>query len=53
MFTGYLDKLPWVTEDAKKTLESSTDMAKKARDDFKKAVEDGFARFEEMLEEKK
>ncbi len=52
MFTSYLDKLPWVTEDAKKTLESSTDMAKKARDDFKKAVEDGFARFEELLEEK-
>jgi hypothetical protein len=52
MFNSYLDKLPWVTEDAKKTIESSADMAKKARDDFKKAVEDGFAKFEELLEEK-
>ncbi|MBT8346741.1 MAG: hypothetical protein KJO60_13220 [Desulfofustis sp.] len=53
MFNSYLDNLPWVTEDAKKTLESSTDMARKARDDFKTAVEDGFAKFEELLEEKK
>jgi chromosome segregation ATPase len=53
MYNSYLEKLPWVTEDAKKTLESSADMAKKARDDFKKAVEDGFTKFEELMEEKK
>ena len=52
MFDSYLEKLPWVTEEAKKSMQSSLDMAKKARDDFKKAVEDGFSRFEELLEEK-
>ena len=52
MFDSYLEKLPWVTEEARKSMQSSIDMAKKARDDFKKAVEDGFTRFEELLEEK-
>lgn len=52
MLNGYLDKLPWVTEESKKSLQSSIDMAKQARNDFKKAVEDGFVKFEELLEEK-
>jgi Cft2 family RNA processing exonuclease len=52
MFNNYLEKLPWVTEESKKTMDASAEIAKKARDDFKKAVEDGFARFEELLEEK-
>lgn len=52
MLNGYLDKLPWVTEESKKSLQTSIDMAKQARNDFKKAVEDGFVKFEEMLEEK-
>lgn len=51
MLNSYLEKLPWVTGDNRKTLQSSIDMAKKARDDFKKAVEDGFSKFEEMLDE--
>lgn len=52
MVNSYLDQLPWVTEDSKKSLHTSLDMAKKARDDFKKAVEDGFVKFEELLQEK-
>ncbi len=52
MFNSYVEKLPWVTEESKKTLQETVDIAKKARADFKKAVEDGFARFEEILEEK-
>ncbi|SDO37519.1 hypothetical protein [Desulforhopalus singaporensis] len=52
VLNSYLDQLPWVTEESKSSLKSSIDMAKQARDDFKKAVEDGFAKFEELIEEK-
>jgi hypothetical protein len=53
MVNGYLSQLPMVTADGKKFLQTSIDMAKKARDDFKKSVDDGFSKFEELLEEKK
>ena len=52
MVNGYLDQLPWVTAEGKKTLQTSVDMTKKARDDFKKAVDEGFSKIEEFLEEK-
>jgi hypothetical protein len=53
MINGYLNQLPWVTAEGKKSLQTSVDMAKKARGDFKKAVDDGFSKIEELLEEKK
>jgi 5,10-methylene-tetrahydrofolate dehydrogenase/methenyl tetrahydrofolate cyclohydrolase len=53
MVNGYLNQLPLVTEDGKKSLQTSIDMAKKARDDFKKSVDDGFSKIEALLEEKK
>jgi hypothetical protein len=52
MMNSYLDQLPWVTDESKSSMKASVDMAKKARDDFKTAVEDGFKKFEEMLEQK-
>jgi hypothetical protein len=52
MVNSYLDQLPWVTDEAKKSLQETVNMAKKARDDFKKAVDDGYTKFEELLEEK-
>lgn len=52
MFASYLEQLPWVNEESKKAMQDSIDMAKKARDDFKKATEDGFAKFEELMEKK-
>lgn len=52
MFNSYLDQAPWVTAEGKKSLQTSLDMAKQVRDDFKKSVEDGFVKFEEMLEQK-
>ncbi len=53
MVNGYLDQLPWVTAEGKKTLQTSSDMTKKARDDYKKAVDEGFSKIEQLLEEKK
>ncbi len=52
MVNSYLEQLPWVTDEAKKSLQETVNMAKKARDDFKKAVDDGYKKFEELLEEK-
>ena len=52
MVNSYIEKLPWVTEEGKKSLETSVEMGKKARDDFKKAVDESYAKFEEMLEKK-
>ncbi len=48
MLSGYLENLPWVTEEGKKSLQTSIDMAKQIRDDFKKAVDDGFEQIEKM-----
>lgn len=52
MINSYLDQLPWVTDESKTSMKASVDLAKKARDDFKTAVDDGFTKFEEMLEPK-
>ena len=43
MLYGYLNQMPLVTADSKKSFQTSVDMAKKARDDFKKSVDDGFS----------
>ena len=52
MFGGYIEMLPWATEDSKKSIEASVEMGKKACADFKKAVDDGYTKFEDMLEKK-
>ncbi len=53
MFTGYLDQQPWLTPESKKSIQTSIDLAKKTRDDFKNAVDEGFSKIQELLEEKK
>lgn len=52
MLNSYFEQLPWATDEGKKSLASSVEMGKKARDGFKKAVDEGYAHFEEMLEKK-
>ena len=52
MVNDYLNQLPWVTAEGKKTLQTSVDMTKKTRDDYKKAVDEGFSKLEQLLEEK-
>ncbi len=50
MLNSYIEMVPWVTEEGKKSLASSVEMGNKARDDFKKATDEGYAKLEEMLE---
>ena len=52
MLSSYIEKIPGATGEGKNPLTSSVEMGKKARDDFKKAVDEGYAKFEEMLENK-
>ena len=50
MLNSYIETLLWGTEEGKKSLASSVEMANKARDDYKKATDEGYAKLEEMLE---
>ncbi len=53
MVNGYLDQLPWITAENKNSLKTTFDTMKKTRDNFKKAVDDGFSKIEVLFEEKK
>ena len=52
MINNFLGQLPWVTEEGKNQMGETAAFIKKARDDFKKAVDDGYAQFEKMLDPK-
>lgn len=48
----FLKQMTWIPEEGKKSVRDSFEMYKKACDTFKKAVDDGYARLEEMFEKK-
>ena len=48
----FLAQMSWVPDEGKKAIGDSIDFYKKAREDFKKAVDDGFSKMEEMLVQK-
>jgi hypothetical protein len=50
IFNGFLNQFPWVTTDGKKTWNDTMQFTKKTRDDFKKTVDDGYSRMEELYE---
>ncbi len=52
MVKNFMGQFPWVNEDAKKQMDESYAYIKKARDDFKKAVDDGFTQFEKLMDQK-
>lgn len=52
MLNSYVDQLPWGTDEGKKSFASVVEMNKKAMIDFEKAVDEGYAKLEEMLEKK-
>lgn len=49
LVNSYIDQLPWVTPEGKNSMMETVEICKKARDDFKKTVEDGYAKFEELM----
>jgi hypothetical protein len=52
MTNSFLNQLPWIPEEGKKAAANSVEVYKKARDDFKKAVDDGYAKLEELFSAK-
>jgi polyhydroxyalkanoate synthesis regulator phasin len=48
----FLTRLPWVTEEGKKAVTNVIEFYKKARTDFKKVVDDGFEKTEELFAHK-
>ena len=52
MFNNFIGQFPWVTDEGKKQMDKTYTYIKKARDDFKKAVDDGYAQFEKLLDQK-
>ena len=53
MLKGYLDQLPWITAENKNSMQASFETIKTTRDNFKKAVDEGFSKIETFFEEKK
>jgi hypothetical protein len=52
MTDTFLSKLPWLPEDGRKTVSETISFYKKSRDDFKKAVDEGFSKLDELFSEK-
>jgi len=52
MTETFLERLPWLPEDGKKTVKESIGFYRKAREDFRKSVDDGFNKLEELFIEK-
>ena len=48
----FFTQMPFLPEEGKKIIAEFRDMAKKTRENFKKAIDDGFARLEELLQVK-
>jgi len=49
MMNGILKQFPWVTEEVKKPLNESIASIKKTRNDYKKTVDQGFDKLEELI----
>lgn len=49
MAGSFLNQLPWVPEEGKSAVNTAVDSYKKAREEFKKAVDDGYAKLDELF----
>jgi hypothetical protein len=45
IFKGYLHLYPWMSSDSQKRVNDTLAFAKTAREDFKKAVDEGYKQF--------
>jgi hypothetical protein len=52
MINSYLGQLPKITEEGKNQMNETIAYTKKARDDFKKAMDKGYEQFEKILNQK-
>ncbi len=52
MMNDILKQMPWVTEEGKKPMQNVSEIVKKSREDFKKVVDDGYTKLEDMATKK-
>jgi len=52
MTETFLERLPWLPAEGKKAVADSIGFYRKAREDFRKSVDDGFDKLEELFIEK-
>ncbi|HCY86731.1 MAG TPA: hypothetical protein DHV36_16495 [Desulfobacteraceae bacterium] len=52
MINNFMTQLPWVTEENRSQLEETIQYTKKARGEFKNAIDEGYGRFEELFDNK-
>ena len=52
MMNNFMGQLPWATDESKQRMTEAWEMGKTARENFKKAIDEGYDRFEEMLNQK-
>lgn len=49
MMDGFMRQFPWITEQNQKPLKDTVELMKKARTDYKNAVDQGFNQLENMI----
>ena len=49
MMDNVLSQMSWIPEEGIKAIDQSVEFYKKARDDFKKSVDNGFEKMEEIF----
>lgn len=49
---GFMNQSPWINEESKKPISASMQFVKSAREEYKKAVYQGFAELEKLVENK-
>ncbi|WDP91861.1 MAG: hypothetical protein HUN04_19965 [Desulfobacter sp.] len=52
MIKTFMGQFPMVTEESKKQLDETLEYTRKARDEFKKSVDEGYERIESLFDQK-
>lgn len=49
MANSFLNQIPWIPEEGKKAVANAVDVYKNAREEYKKAVDDGYSKLDELF----
>jgi len=52
MVNGFFNQFTWVTEEAKKPFNESVTFIKKAREDYRKTIDQGFEKLAKLVDNK-
>lgn len=49
LISSYVEQFPWVNDQGRKQLKEVLSVTRQAREDFKKAVDEGYTKLEELF----